>query len=76
MLTLSGHKQKEAPVLNYGGNLGFLIDPERNTEWTLAFKARSFHYMFQPSPSPDDVETAAVSLTKDIQLTNEDILRR
>jgi hypothetical protein len=74
MLTMSGHKREEAPSLNYGGNLGFLIDPERGEEWSRAFKAGSFHFLFQPSPSPDHVESAASSLTEDIQQTNKEVL--
>jgi hypothetical protein len=76
MLTLSGNKREEVPSLNYGGNLGFVVDPEKGEEWTQAFKARSFHYLFQPVPSPDEVEAAAASLTEDFCQTNEEILRR
>ena len=76
LLSLSGTKREEAPALNYDGNLGFLVDPERGEDWTQAFKARSHHFLFQPSPSPDDVETAAAGLTEDIHQTNEEILRR
>jgi hypothetical protein len=76
MLLISGHTSEEAAALNYGSNLGFVIDPERGGEWIRAFKERSFHFCFQPTPSPDEVEAAAASLTDDIHQTNEEILRR
>jgi hypothetical protein len=76
MLTIAGHTQEEATAPNCENDLGFLIDPERSEEWIRAFKARSLHPPFRPSPSPDEVEIAAASLTKDIQQTNDEVLRK
>ena len=76
MLIISGHTQEEAAAIYNEGDLGFLIDPERGEEWTRAFKARTSHVHFQPSPTPDEVEAAAAALTEDIQRTNEEVLRK
>jgi hypothetical protein len=76
MLTISGQTREEIAAPNDEGDLGFVIDPEKGEEWTCAFKARSSHFPFQQTPSPDEVETAAASLMEDIQQTNEEVLRK
>jgi hypothetical protein len=76
MLLIAGQTLNKTTGLNYGGNLGFVIDPERSEEWTCAFKERSYHFFFQASPSPEKVEAAAEALTEDIHQTNEEVLRK
>jgi hypothetical protein len=76
MLTVSGHAQVEEAAPDREGDLGFLIDPEKGEEWIRAFKARSSHFHLSPSPSPDEIEAAADSLTGDIRRTNEEVLRK
>jgi Endonuclease-reverse transcriptase len=39
MLLISGQTQGDEAALDHGGDLGFLIDPDRGEDWTRAFKA-------------------------------------
>jgi hypothetical protein len=76
MLIISGQTQKETIAPNQGGDLGYVIDPERGEEWTRAFKARSSLVPLNLLPSPNEIEMAAASLTEDIRQTNEETLRK
>ena len=56
-----------------GEVLGYVTDPERREEWTRTFKARLRPGQFQHPPTPEEIEAAVESLTRDIQQTNEEI---
>ena len=76
MLRILGHRT-EPPNPDYGEDLGFVVDPEKEEEWTQAFKERSSHYHapLQP-PTSDTVEEAAEVLMEDIQRTNQEVLSK
>jgi hypothetical protein len=78
MLTtgFSSHVQEEVTSPSNDDILGFVIDPDKGEEWIHAFKERSSHIRFQHPPSLDEIETAAASLTEDIQQTNDEVLCR
>ena len=76
MLRMTGHPY-EQPIPTYSEDLGYVVDPDQEEEWTLAFKARSSPLTFpHHPPSPNEVEEAAEALTEDIRQTNKKVLSK
>ena len=75
LIHITGHTQEAFPCVTED-NLGFLIDPEKEEDWTNAFKTRSSPCLLPLTPSVDEIEKAAASFTEDVQRTNEEILRK
>ncbi len=66
----------QAATQNIEGNLGYLIDPEKNEEWICTFKGRLFTCPFKPNPTKEEVEKVVKTLMTDIQLTNEAVFKK
>ena len=75
MLRVAGHMY-EATAPNDGEDLGYVVDPEKKEDWIRFFKANSTPYQFNQPPSPEEVEEAADTLTRDMQRTNEEVFSR
>ena len=73
LIHITGHTQ-EASTYSVENDLDFLIDPEKEEDWTQAFKARSSPCHLPLIPSLEEIEEAAAVFTKDIQQTNEEVL--
>jgi len=76
MLHAMGHMHESSENQNIEGNLGYLIDPEKNEEWIRTFKGRSFTCPFKPNPTKEEVEKVVKTLMTDIQLTNEAVFKK
>ena len=57
-------------------NLGFVIEPDRKEEWIRVFRTKLPVIPFQLTPSIQEIEEAAASLTRDISETNEEVFKR
>ena len=66
MLHVSGRTQEPSFQQNRKTDLGFIVDPEKDEEWTKTFKKRSHTFIFQVTPTVAEVEDEAVAFTADI----------
>jgi hypothetical protein len=76
LLNVSGWPNEPAYANVAENNLGLVTDPEKRGDWLRNFKALPARHPLPHTPTPEDVETAAAELAADIQLTNEQTLRK
>jgi len=74
-LNISGNTDSVGPPPRIEGDLGFVLDPEKRDEWTRAFKAHPKPPPLPQTPTIEEVEEAAASLTDAIHWTNTQVFR-
>jgi hypothetical protein len=57
-------------------NLGFVVELDRKEEWIRVFKTKSPAPQPELTPSAQEIEEAASSLTEDINMTNEEVFKK
>ena len=76
LLQVKGTTCSTSPQRAPAANLGFVINPDLKDEWIKADKALATPLSIPSTPTTEEIDMAAVGLSKDIQNANEQVFHR